>query len=135
MDVFTGLSTNLPARYFDPAAIGAMEIVGFFLLVMHAYSTDQMTMQRGLAARDTRVTRFSYAFTGVSYIVFGACVVFLGMSAAVLLPGLDNADDAFPQLINEVFPSGLRGLMLTAILAVTMSTASSVLAASSALLV
>ena len=135
VDGFTGLTDNLPARYFDPAAVGAMEIAGFFLLVMHAYSTDQMTLQRGLAAKDPNVTRFAFIYTGVNYIVFGACVVFLGMSAAVLLPGLDQPDDAFPQLINQVFPSGLRGLMLTAILAVTMSTASSALAASSAMLV
>lgn len=135
VDGVGGLSANLPERYFDPTAIGGMQIVGYFLLVTHAYSTDQMTLQRGLAAKDPSVTRFAYLFTGVNYIVFGACVVFLGMSAAVLLPGLDNPDGAFPQLINEVFPPGLRGLMLTAILAVTMSTASSALAACSAMLV
>jgi SSS family solute:Na+ symporter len=132
---FDGLTSNLPDRYFDPTDVGAMEMVGFFLLVMLSYSTDQMVVQRGLAAKDPNVARFAFVYTGCNYFVFGACIVFLGMSAAVLLPDLANADDALPGLISEVFPPGLRGLLLTAILAVTMSTASSALAASSAMMV
>lgn len=131
----SGLTGNLPDSYFDITAAGGMGILSYFLLVMHAYSTDQMALQRGLAAKDPGVARFAFVYTGINYIVFGACVAFIGMSAAVLLPGLDHQDDALPRLINEVFPPGLRGLMLTAILAVTMSTASSALAATSAMLV
>jgi SSS family solute:Na+ symporter len=130
-----GLTSNLPETHFDLAGVGFMEILGYFLIVVHSYSTDQMALQRGLAARDPKVTRFAFVYTGVNYLVFGACVAFLGMAAAVLLPGLEHADDAFPALIDEVFPAGLRGIMLTAILAVTMSTASSALAAVSSMLV
>jgi len=130
-----GLTATLPDSYFDATAVGGMGILSYFLLVMHSYSTDQMALQRGLAARDANVARFAFVYTGLNYLVFGAAVAFIGMSAAALLPGLEQQDDALPMLINEVFPAGLRGLMLTAILAVTMSTASSALAATSALLV
>jgi SSS family solute:Na+ symporter len=131
----SGLTANLPESYFDITSVGTMSILSYFLLVMHSYSTDQITMQRGLAARDPNVARFAFVYTGFNYLVFGACVAFIGMSAAVLLPGLENPDDALPMLINQVFPAGLRSLMLTAILAVTMSTSSSGLAAASSLLV
>ncbi|MCP4238833.1 MAG: sodium:solute symporter family protein [Aestuariibacter sp.] len=129
------LVNNLPESHLDATSIGGMGILGYFLLVMHSYSTDQMALQRGLAAKDPKVARFAFVYTGLNYLVFGACVAFLGMCAAVLLPELANPDDALPKLISEIFPSGLRGLMLTAILAVTMSTASSALAAASAMLV
>ena len=131
----SGLTENLPESYLDMTSVGIMGLLSYFLLVMHAYSTDQMTLQRGLAAKDPKVARFAFLYTGVNYIVFGACVAFIGMSAAVLIPGLEHQDEALPGLINEVFPPGLRSLMLTAILAVTMSTASSALAATSAMLV
>jgi len=131
----SGLTGNLPESYFDITSVGAMGLLSYFLLVMHSYSTDQMALQRGLAAKDPKVARFAFVYTGLNYIVFGACVAFIGMSAAVLLPGLESQDEALPGLVNEVFPAGLRGLMLTAILAVTMSTASSALAATSAMLV
>lgn len=130
-----GLTAHLPASYFDPTAEGLMVLLSYFLLVTLAYSTDQMVIQRGLAAESPKVARFAYLYTGLNYLVFGGCIVFLGMSAAVLLPGLESQDDALPGLIKQVFPEGLRGVFLTAILAVAMSTASSALAAASAMLV
>ena len=131
----SGLTAALPERYFDPTAQGPMVLASYFLLVIISYSTDQMVIQRGLAARDPATARFAYVYTGINYLVFGACIVFLGMAAAVLLPGLPQQDDALPNLIDSVFPASLRSVFLTAILAVTMSTASSALAAASAMLV
>jgi SSS family solute:Na+ symporter len=132
---FEALSTHLPDSYFDPTSEGLMTLGSYFRLVILAYSTDHAFLQRGLAAKSPDEARFAYLYTGLNYIVFGGCVVFIGMAAAVLLPGLENQDDALPNLIKKVFPSELRGVFLTAILAVTMSTASSSLAAASAMLV
>jgi Na+/proline symporter len=52
-----------------------------------------------------------------------------------LLPGLESQDQALPELIAEVLPPGVRSLILTAVMAATMSTSSSFLAAASSLAV
>ncbi len=55
--------------------------------------------------------------------------------AAALLPGLENENQALPELVAQVLPEGVRALIMTAIIAATMSTSSSFLAAASSLAV
>lgn len=128
-----GLQAALPAERFDPGALGTMTPLAWLALCFYSYSTDQTYLQRAFASRDEDVARFAYLFTGANYVVFGICVAGMGMAATVLLPELDLQDEALPRLVNEVFPRGLRAFFLTAILATTMSTASSWLASATSL--
>jgi SSS family transporter len=130
-----GLQASLPPEHFDAGRLGVMEPLAWMALCVYSYSTDQTYMQRVFATRDAKVARFAYIYTGVNYLIFGACVAGMGMVASVLLPGLPNQDEALPRLIADVLPRGLRGFFLTAILATTMSTASAWLAAGSSLVV
>ncbi|MPY91236.1 MAG: sodium/solute symporter [Luteitalea sp.] len=130
-----GLQATLPEGHFDLRRLGLMEPLAWMALCVYSYSTDPGYLQRAFATTDYRVARFAYVFTGVNYLVFGVCVAGMGMIAAALMPGLLHQDEALPALINEVLPSGLKGFFVTAILATTMSTASSWLAAASSLLV
>lgn len=130
-----GLRASLPDSHFDPGRLGVMEPLAWMALCVYSYSTDQGYLQRAFATKDHRVARFAYVYTGVNYLVFGACVAGMGMVASVLLPGLADQDEALPALINHVLPAGMKGFFLTAVLATTMSTASTWLAASSSLLV
>lgn len=130
-----GLRAALPASHFSLGSLGLMEPLAWMALCVYSYSTDQTYMQRVFASADERVARFAYVYTGVNYLVFGACVAGMGMVASVLLPGLPHQDEALPALIRDVLPAGLRGFFLTAILATTMSTASAWLAAASSLFV
>lgn len=125
----------LPAEHLDPTRLGLAEPLAWVALCLYSYSTDQAYMQRSLAARDPAVARFAFIYTGCNYIVFGACVAILGMAASILLPGLENQDAALPTLIHEVLPAGFRAFFLTAILAATMSTSSSFLAAASSMVI
>lgn len=130
-----GLRQALPAASFDPGRLGIMEPLAWMALCVYSYSTDQTYMQRVFASSDAKVARFAYIYTGVNYLVFGLCVMGMGMVASVLLPGLPHQDEALPTLIRDILPAGLRSFFLTAILATTMSTASAWLAASSSLMV
>ena len=127
------VSAALPDSYFDPGRLGIMEPLAWMALCVYSYATDQTYMQRVFASRDAQVARFAYLFTGVNYLVFGACVAGMGLIAAAVLPGLPHQDQALPRLISDILPQGLRGFFLTAILATTMSTASAWLAAGSSL--
>ncbi len=130
-----GMRADLPESYFSPTELGLWTPLAWACLALYSYGVDQAYMQRALAAKDPATARFAYLFTACNYVVFGACVAFLGMAAAALLPGLESQDEALPELIAQVLPEGVRSLILTAILAATMSTSSSFLAAASSLAV
>jgi len=57
-----------------------------------------------------------------------------GMIAIVLLPGMDNPDQVFPTLAAKLLPAGLKGLILTALIAAIMSSLDSALNAAASLL-
>lgn len=130
-----GLHDNLPREYFSFSELGLWTPLAWGALALYSYGVDQAYMQRALAAKDAATARFAYLFTGCNYIVFGGCVAGLGLAAAALLPGLESQDQALPELVAQVLPEGVRALVLTAILAATMSTSSSFLAAASSLAV
>jgi len=49
--------------------------------------------------------------------------VWLGLTAALLYPSVDNSSEILARLVLDIFPVGLKGLMLIGILAALMSTA------------
>ena len=49
--------------------------------------------------------------------------VWLGMTAALLYPDVENSGEILSRLVLDIFPVGLKGLMLISILAALMSTA------------
>ncbi len=135
VDGWDGLRQALPPERFDLTTLGVMEPLAWVALCFYSYGTDQAYLQRVFAAKNPEIARFAYVYTGLNYLVFGGAVALLGLTASVLVPDLAAHDEAFPALISRVFPEGLRSLFLTAILAATMSTASSYLSASSSLFV
>jgi SSS family solute:Na+ symporter len=128
-----GLQQALPPERFDLGQLGVIEPLAWVALCFYSYGTDQAYVQRVFAARKVDAARFAYLYTGLNYVVFGGAVAVLGMSAAALLPDLAHHDEALPALIMHIFPPGVRGLFLTGVVAATMSTASSFLAAGSSL--
>ncbi len=132
---WNAVSAALPPSHLSMAQLGWQTPLAWFALCVYSWGTDQAYMQRAFASRDAATARTAYLFTAATYLVFGICVAGIGMTASVLMPGLHDPDQAFPQLIARVIPAGLRGFFLTGILATTMSTASAYLAASSSILV
>lgn len=132
---YAGLQANLPETHFRFTELGLWTPLAWAALALYSYGVDQAYMQRALAAKDPATARFAYIFTGCNYIVFGAVVATLGLIAAALLPGLSDENQALPQLIAQVLPEGVRALIVTAVIAATMSTSSSFLAGASALAV
>lgn len=130
-----GLHASLPKEHFSFTQLGLWTPLAWGALALYSYGVDQAYMQRALAAKDAETARFAYLFTGCNYVVFGGCVALLGLAAAALLPGLENENQALPELVAQVLPEGVRALIMTAIIAATMSTSSSFLAAASSLAV
>jgi SSS family transporter len=128
-----GLQANLPKEHFRLGELGLWTPLAWGALALYSYGVDQAYVQRALAAKDAATARFAYIFTGFNYIIFGGCVAVLGLAAAVLVPGLESQDQALPELVAQVLPEGVRALIMTAVMAATMSTSSSFLAGASSM--
>jgi len=75
------------------------------------------------------VARWAGAAAGVYCLLYGVAGALIGMAASVLIPGLEERDDAFTAVVGATMTPLLAGLVLAAALAAVMSTASGALIA------
>ena len=101
--------------------------VGIFYWCM-----DQAIVQRALGARNIDHGRKGAIFGGFLKILPVFIFVLPGVIAVVLFPDIEH-DRAFPTLVSELLPTGIRGLVLAGLLAALMSSLDSTLNASATL--
>jgi SSS family solute:Na+ symporter len=109
---------------------------GFIFWVMSATS-NQVTIQRFLTTRDAHAARGSFLVTLVASFIIDILLVLVGIallgyyrSFPTQLPEVgrsivEQADRLFPHFVGTGMPSGLKGLMVAALLAAAMSSLSS----------
>lgn len=126
----TPATQGIPGFLFDPSStpwLGVLltsPIIGLWY-----WCTDQYIVQRVLTARDLREARRGTMFA--AYLKLAPVFIFLlpGMIAVALYkqgtPGFesigDNPQGAFPVLVSNLLPVGLRGLVLAGMLSALMS--------------
>lgn len=128
-------SAGLPDSYFDWGTYGVKETLSWVVWGIFAYPTNQAYLQRVFASKDKSTARFSFMFTGGIFIFSGIMLMFVGMAAAVLMPGIENSDSVFVSMVLEYLPVGLKGLAVGGIFAAVMSTADSQIMAVSTIFV
>ncbi|EIM14229.1 sodium:solute symporter [Pseudomonas chlororaphis O6] len=82
-------------------------------------------------AKTEKVAQYAGTVAGFYCILYGLACALIGMAAHVLLPDLDNVNNAFAAIVKASLPDGIRGLVIAAALAAMMSTASAGLLAAS----
>jgi SSS family solute:Na+ symporter len=87
---------------------------------------DPAVLQRILMGRSLRQGQISLIITSLASIPIYAMAGLIGLIALAVMPSLES-NLAFPFLINDVLPAGVRGIAISGILAVIMSTADSYL--------
>lgn len=108
-------------------------VVGGCFLTMASHGTDQLMVQRLLAAKNLRESRWALLFSGV--VIFVQFSLFLLIGAGLFVyyrttgqaPHAASADRIFPLYIVHEMPAGIAGLMIAAILAAAMSNLSAAL--------
>jgi solute:Na+ symporter, SSS family len=105
-------------------------IIGGTFLTMATHGTDQIIVQRLLAARSERDSKAALIASGLIVLVLFALFLLIGVMLFVfsqhtplLAPG-ERTDRIFPTFIVREMPHGLAGLVVAAIFAVAMSNAS-----------
>ncbi len=121
-------------RPADDAFLPWPGVFGVLLLGFYYWTMNQYFVQRALAARSLEEGRKGALFGGLLKLPNVLLMVVPGMIALALYPDLDNPDRAFPMLAFDLLPAGLRGLVLTALIAAIMSSLDSAMNAGASLL-
>ncbi len=106
-------------------------IIGGTFLTMASHGTDQLMVQRLLAARNVRDSQ--KALIGSGFLIIAQFFFFLLIGVMLfafyrLFPerlSISRADEVFPLFIANEMPSGIGGVLIAAIFAAAMSTLSS----------
>lgn len=126
LDLFLPLS--------DPNLPWLGTLVGVPILGFYFWCTNQFIVQRVLGARSLADARRGALFAGLLKLPVLYIMVIPGVLATLILPPLAHGDQVFPALISGLLPTGVRGLVLAALIAALMSSIDSTLNSASALL-
>lgn len=109
-------------------------MLGLTVVLATAYWIgNQAIIQRTLGARSEWDARGGMLWGAVLKLFIPVFIVFPGLIALAMFPGLPNADEALPTLVRELLPPGLMGLVFAAFFAALMSSVDSYLNSASTL--
>ena len=108
-------------------------LLGVVLLGFYYWTLNQYFVQRSLAARSLDDGRKGALLGGLLKLPNVFLMIAPGMIAILLFPDIGNPDLVFPTLAFDLLPVGLRGLILTALIAAIMSSLDSALNAAASL--
>ncbi|AFZ28721.1 SSS sodium solute transporter superfamily [Gloeocapsa sp. PCC 7428] len=109
-------------------------LFGAPILGLWYWCTDQMIVQRTLAAPDIENARRSTIFAGFLKLLPVFILVLPGIAGRELFPDV-APNQMYATMVNELLPSGIKGLVVAGLLAALMSSLSSVFNSSSTLVV
>src|SRR5919112_2485961 len=95
----SGLAEKLPADATSFTAIGGDTILTYFVIYTFGLLIGQDIWQRVFPARSPGVARWAGTASGVYCLLYGVAGALVGRSAKVLLPGLEERDDAFTAVV------------------------------------
>ncbi len=126
-----GVDLSFKFDWFQMSALAVL--IGTFFSMMQDYGTDQVTVQRLLAAKDNKGVTKAVIFNGFTDLLMTSLLVFIGLGMfayyqmnGITLPAniTEKADRVFPYFIMHVLPMGVSGLLVVAIYAAAMSSIS-----------
>ena len=124
-----GLREQLPAAMFDWTAVGWGQIVAWMIAGIGSIFSTQYVIQAVNAVSVAGKAQRACFYCAGLMVPFGICAALIGMSAAVLFPGIESIQ-AFPRLIGQMdglaaglVVAGLAGSLFGTISAVSMGSA------------
>ncbi len=116
--------------YMDLPGIGVL-IGGMWIANISYWGFNQYIIQRGLAAKNIREAQRGVIFAGFLKILIPLIVVVPGIAAFVLTSEagtmLEPSDKAYPWLLHNFVPVGIKGLAFAALVAAVVSSLASML--------
>ncbi len=111
-----------PEGFFTPGMWFGMTIVLSFGVILQPHM-----LIRFFSARSGRTLKLLGATTPIYLMTLYIPAAMVGLGGALVMPGLETADQIFPRLLFEYAPAWLTGLILAGATAAAMSTLDSIL--------
>ncbi|MFH0992650.1 MAG: solute:sodium symporter family transporter [bacterium] len=103
-------------------------VSGLWIVILYYCGLNQFIVQRNLAAKTLRDGQLGVIFAGALWLLVPFAIVMPGIMAYQLFGDqLTRPDQAFPMMLREVIPSGLRGFMFAALAGAVISSLASML--------
>ena len=125
----SALAEAVPADYWnlfrpndDPAFPWLPIILGYPIMGVWFWCTDQSMVQPVLAAKNLKEGQMGANFTGWLKILDVPLYILPGIICLALYPGLKNPDEAYMTMVTNLFPVGMVGLVLAVLTAALIST-------------
>jgi SSS family solute:Na+ symporter len=107
-------------------------IGGIWIPIFYYCGFNQLIMQRALAARSLKQAQYGIIFAGALWLLVPVAVVFPGIVAHQLYgDSLGRVDQAYPTIIKNLIPNGLRGFIFAALAGAVSSSVAGMLNAGS----
>ena len=106
---------------------------GLIIVGIYAWVTEQVAVQRVLGAKNLDHGRWGAIFGGFLKLPILFLMIMPGTMAILLYTDLQSPDMVFPTLVADLLPTGIKGIILAAIVAAITSSVDSVLNSASTL--
>ena len=113
----------LPGGHFNPTGWGVATMLALGVSIPLSFFVAMDSYTRMFAAKDEQVARSGTLLAAIFLLPLALGAVWIGMTAALVNPGIEVSDSVLSTFVMATFPVGLKGLMLVGILAALMSTA------------
>jgi SSS family solute:Na+ symporter len=120
---WVAFTSQLPPGHLDPGGWGIATMLALGVSMPLSFFVAMDSFTRMFAARSADVARRGTLLATIFLVPLAIGTIWMGLTAALLYPNVDNSSDILSLLVMDVFPVGLKGLMLVGILAALMSTA------------
>lgn len=121
------ITESLPKGFMSIGSIGVWTPLPWGILFGISYATNQNYVQRIVSAKDGGTAKFGMLFTAGFYVAVSTATGLIGVSAAVILPEIEDSNLVFSTLLVKVLPAGFAGLAVAGVFAATISTSTSIL--------
>ena len=102
-------------------------LLGYPIMGVWFWCTDQSMVQSVLGAKNLKEGQLGANFIGWLKILDVPLFILPGIVCFVLYPQLKNPDEAYLTMVTQLFPAGLRGLIIVVLIAALISTIGSAL--------
>ncbi|MBO8162121.1 MAG: sodium:solute symporter [Brevibacillus sp.] len=132
---WSSITATLPAEYFSIANIDGELFAAYFLAFCLGMVVAQDIWQRVFTAKNVKVAKAGTIGAGIYSFLYAIAIVMIGMCAFIVVPDLEDPENAFAAMALEILPTGVAGIVFAAVISALMSTASGTLLASSTLII
>ncbi len=123
-------SGGMKDAYLDLPGIGVL-VGGMWIANISYWGFNQYIIQRGLAAKSVKEAQWGMIFAGFLKILIPLIVVIPGIAAWALTKDtttvIEPSDRAYPWLLHEFVPAGVKGLAFAALAAAIVSSLASMI--------